>query len=439
MIVFPNGVKPAPGSAGRAGRPAEPETFKAYRSAGGYEALEAALGRPPSAIIDEVSAAGLRGKGGAGFPAAKKWQIAADTEAYPRYVVCNAGEDEPGSFKDRAVIEHRPHLVLEGMILAAYAVGAEEAFLYLNETYDTCHDRMSGAISEARGASYLGEEICGTPFSLEVSICRAPTTYVAGEDSASLEFLEGREAKPREKPPYPAVAGLYGKPTIVNNVETLAHVVPILRHSAAWYRGFGVEDSPGTMIFCLGEEVNEPGAYELPVGTTARYLLEECGGGLRDGASVRAFLPGGPSCAFLTGDDLDVRLEPEALKSAGSSLGCGVMRYYPKGTCMLEPTLELAEFFAKECCQQCPACRMETSMLTAVLDRIRQGQGDQNLYEQFPKIIDFNRGKGYCALINMPGPPLLSALRLFGEDFDHHLEHGSCRQPSAAAEDDTVA
>jgi NADH-quinone oxidoreductase subunit F len=404
VILFPHG------------RPTTPETFDEYCAAGGYEALRRGLS--PAAILQEVTSSGLRGRGGAAFPVGRKWGIAAETDSTPRYIVCNAGEDEPGSFKDRVLLEHRPHLVLEGMILAAQAIGAREIYLYLNETYDAALARMNAAINEADHAGYLG--------SAHITIHRAPTVYVAGEDSAALEVLEGKPALPRQKPPYPATAGLFGKPTVVNNVETLANIPSIVRNGSSWFRGYGTPDAPGTMIFCLGAEMNNPGAYELPIGTPLRYLYESVGGGLKANATLKAILPGGPSCAFLTADRLDLALDPEPMKRAGSTLGCGVMRFYPQGFCMVEETLRIAQFFARESCGQCAACRMETSMLVAILERIQTGKGDRALFDQFQKLIDFNRGKGYCALINMPGPPILSALHLFRNDFDHHIEHSTC-------------
>src|SRR5215475_4324153 len=238
MILFPQG------------KPTHPETFAEYCAGGGYSPIE-------RDILQEVIGSGLQGRGGAGFPVGKKWTIAREAPAEERYVVCNAGEDEPGSFKDRVLIEHRPHLVLEGMILAARAIKASEAFLYLNETYTVCHNRFDQAIREAAAAGYLN--------GLKLTIHRAPTVYVAGEDSAVLEVLEGKEPKPRQKPPYPATAGLFGKPTIVNNVETLANVPRIVRQGADWFRKYGSEQSPGTMLFCLGDEMNNPGVFELPL------------------------------------------------------------------------------------------------------------------------------------------------------------------------------
>jgi NADH-quinone oxidoreductase subunit F len=411
MVLFPEG------------KPVKRESFDEYCSSGGYEAIRKNLS--PSQIIGEVTASGLRGRGGAGFPVGKKWRVAAETPAAPRHVVCNAGEDEPGSFKDRTLIEYRPHLVLEGSILAARAIDAEEIHFYINENYNDCSARLNQAIDQARDAGHLG--------SLKTFVYRAPTVYVAGEDSAALEVIEGKLPKPRQKPPYPAAAGLFGKPTVVNNVETLANVPLILRNGASWFRGRGTAESPGTMIFCLGEEMNSPGAYELPLGTSLRFLYEKLGGGLTQGRALKAILPGGPSCAFLTSDQLDIPMDPESLKRAGSSLGCGVMRFYSEDTCMVQEALNIAQFFGRESCGQCPACRMETSMLATMLERIAQGKGDPALFGQFQKIIDFNRGKGYCALVNMPGPPIMSALRLFRDEFDEHARTATCRLQHASA------
>jgi NADH-quinone oxidoreductase subunit F len=345
--------------------------------------------------------------------------IAASTVSETRYVVCNAGEDEPGSFKDRVLMEYRPHLVLEGTLLAAHAIGASQTYLYINETYDTSIARMSIAVEEAQQAGLLR--------SVAVSVQRAPTEYVAGEDSAALEVLEGRPPRPRPKPPFPAAAGLFGKPTVVNNVETLANVPQIARNGAVWFRGYGTSQSPGTMIFCLGDEVERPGAYELAMGSRIRELYQNLGGGLKNGARLKAVLTG-PSSAFLTPDQLDLALDPESLLQGGSSLGCGVMRFYPEAACMVAETARLASFFSRECCGQCPACRMETSMLAAMLERIERGAADAKLFDQFGKVLDFNRGKGYCALINMPGPPIQSALRLFRSEFEHHARYGKCEQ-----------
>lgn len=407
------------------------ETFEGYLRRGGYSALRAAVGRDqPEALVDEVMRAGLRGRGGAGFPTGKKWTIARETNVWPRYLVCNGGEDEPGSQKDRRLMESRPHLVLEGVLMAGFAIGAEKAFLYVNHTFDRSVSRLEQAIADARAAGYVGPSVLGSRFGIEVEICKAPTNYVAGEDSAVLEVIEGRPPLPRQKPPYPAVQGLYGKPTIVNNVETLANVPAIARMGADAYRRIGTESSPGTMIFSLGDEVVRPGTYELPFGTSLRHLIYECGGGLRNGKPIKAILPGGPSTAYLTTEHIDVALDHAALTAAGSAIGCGVVHLVDGETCMVEEALSIAQFFARESCGQCPACRMETSTLAALLDRAQKG-APAGILDQIEKVLEFNRGKGYCGLINMPGPPLLSAIKLFREDFEHHLAHGQCRTASS--------
>jgi NADH-quinone oxidoreductase subunit F len=405
----------------------EEETFAAYLSRGGYEALRRTLTQlSPQQVIDEIGNAGLRGRGGAGFPTGKKWAIARQVESDLRYLVCNGGEDEPGSIKDRLLMEHRPHLVLEGMILASYAVGAQRAYLYINKTFDKSIQKCETTIGEAQAAGYLGKNILGSGFDLEVRLQTAPTNYVAGEDSAALEVIEGKEPLPRQKPPYPATRGLFGKPTVVNNVETLANVPPIISRGANWYRSLGTAESPGTMIFSLGEEVNRPGGYELAFGTPLRHLIYECGGGLRRNKPLKAILPGGPSTAFLTADRIDLPLDHKSLIEAGSAIGCGVVSLIDTGSCLVEKTLDIAQFFARESCGQCPACRMETSMLAALLEKVQKGTGNAAMLDQFAKVLDFNKGKGYCALISMPGPPILSALKLFPEDFAYHLEHGTC-------------
>jgi NADH-quinone oxidoreductase subunit F len=416
-ILFPRGVVE--------GR----ESLEGYRSRGGYEALEKALKHfSPAQVIQEIAESGLRGRGGAGFPTGKKWTFTAEAPETPHYVVLNGGEDEPGSNKDRLLMENLPHLVLEGVILTSYAVKASKAYLYINAAYKEAIQCMLDALAEAKQAGYCGERIVGGDFGLEVLLTPAPHDYVAGEDTAALEVIEEKKPLPRQKPPFPATAGLFGKPTAVNNVETLANVPPIIQRGAKWYRGFGTAESPGTMIFSLGDDVKRPGVYELPFGTPLRYLIEECGGGTRDGKKIKAILPGGPSSALLSADQLDIALDHNAVRAAGSSIGCGVMRIVTEGSCIVEEMLRIAEFFAAESCGQCPACRMETNMLATLLKKVQQGQGAAALLEQFGKVIAFNKGKGFCNLINMPGPPIESALRLFRSDFESHLADGSCPQ-----------
>jgi NADH-quinone oxidoreductase subunit F len=341
-------------------------------------------------------------------------------------VVLNGGEDEPGSKKDRLLLEKVPHLVIEGVILAAYGIGAGKSYIYINRQYEAALDSVREALSEAKAAGYWGERVLGSDFSLEIAITEAPPNYVAGEDTAALEVIEGKPPLPRQKPPFPATVGLFGKPTTVNNVETLANIPPIIDKGAAWYRSFGTAESPGTMIFSLGDEVLRPGIYELPFGTPLRFLIEECGGGLNSGRKIKAILPGGPSSAFLPADKIDVALDHNSVREAGSSIGCGVVRIFGEGECVVEETLRIAEFFARESCGQCPSCRMETNMLATMLRKVQQGQGGAAIMDQFAKVIAFNKGKGFCNLINMPGPPIESAVRLFPGDFDAHLSRGRC-------------
>ena len=405
-ILFPRGV--AEGLEG----------LEAYRSRDGYRALERSLRElSPRAVIAELEQSGLRGRGGAGFPTARKLALTLERPETPRYVVMNGGEDEPGSSKDRVLMENVPHLVLEGVVLAAYAVQAEKAYLYINHGYEAAARAMAAAMEEAREAGYWGEDVMGSGFRLEIATVAAPSNYVAGEDTAALEVIEGKEPLPRRKPPFPVTAGLFGKPTLVNNVETLANIAPIVARGPEWYRSFGSGESPGTMIFSLGEEMERPGVYELPLGTPLCYLLEECGGGLKGGRRIKAVLPGGPSSGFLPPEDLDVPLDHASLRNAGSSIGCGVVKVLAEGDSVLDELARIADFFAKESCGQCPACRMETNMLAALLGKVRQGQGSDALVEQMGKVLEFNRGKGFCSLIHMPGPPIESAVRLFPEEF----------------------
>jgi NADH:ubiquinone oxidoreductase subunit F (NADH-binding) len=402
------------------------EALEDYRLRGGYAALAKAIKATPEEVIKEVSNAELRGRGGAGFPTGKKWSFTRECAEEPHYLVMNGGEDEPGSKKDRVLMENLPHLVIEGVILAAYAIGASKAYLYINANYEAAIKSITNALAEAKDAGYWGENVLGNNFSVGIEITPAPHNYVAGEDTAALEVIEGKKAWPRQKPPFPVTVGLFGKPTAVNNVETLANVPPILLHGADWYRGFGTADSSGTMIFSLNEDVNRPGIYELPFGTPLRHLIEACGGGMKGGRKIKAIMPAAPSSAFLAPDKIDTPLDHNSMREAGSALGCGVVKLVPQGSCIVEEVLKISEFFTAECCGQCPACRMETNTLTSLLKKVQQGQGAQAILEQFGKILAFNRGKGFCNLISMPGPPIESALKLFPEDFAAHLSTGKC-------------
>jgi NADH-quinone oxidoreductase subunit F len=413
-VLFPRGV------------PEGGEGLEQYRARCGYRALAEALKNPPERLIQIVSDAGLRGRGGAGFPTGKKWQFTREAPGEPRYLVLNGGEDEPGSKKDRVLLESLPHLVLEGTILAAYAIGASKAYLYINARYEDALKIVTEALAEASSAGYCGDQVLGSSFSLDIEVVPAPHNYVAGEDTAVIEVIEGKKPWPRQKPPFPVTAGLFGKPTSVNNVETLANVAPIALNGAEWYRKFGTAESSGTMIFSLNDDVNRPGVYELPFGTPLRYLIEECGGGMKDGKKIKAIMPAAPSSAFLPPEKIDTPLDHNSMREAGSALGCGVVKLVPEGSCIVEELVKIADFFAAESCGQCPACRMETSTLAMLMKKVKSGQGGLPILEQFGKILAFNKGKGFCNLIAMPGPPIESAIRLFPADFEAHLTSGEC-------------
>lgn len=409
------------------GGPQLKESQADYARRGGFEAYKKVIaGGRPEVVIEELEKSRLRGRGGAGFPTHQKLALCRAAEGDEKYVVVNGGEDEPGSHKDRILLTYSPQAVLEGTLLAAYAIGAQKVIFYVNESYETAHARLRVAINEAASSGYVGQNVLDSGFNVAVEVVAAPHPYVAGEDTAVLEFLEGRAPKPRQKPPYPVTAGLFGKPTIVNNVETFANIPAIMLHGGEWFRAIGTRESSGTMLFTLNDEWKNPGVYELPYGATEGELLSSLGGGLKNGEPLRAVLPGGPSSAFVRPDANRI-LSPESLRAAESSIGCGVMRGYGESACIMCAALEIAAFFKKECCAQCPACQMETNMLFMTLDRLHKGQLPMAGLAQIPTVLAFNKGKGFCSLINMPGPPITSAIRLFPEDFEAHATTGKCR------------
>jgi NADH-quinone oxidoreductase subunit F len=396
---------------------APPQDLAGYRAEGGYEAARAALAAMDAPrVLLEVEAARLRGRGGASFPTAAKWRLAAGAASADKFVVANGGEHEPGSDKDKHLVERYPHKVLEGMLLCGLATGAQRGYLYLIADMAGPIASAERAIADARAADLLGERVLGSGFSFDVAIHRGPTTYVAGEETAALDSIEGGPGKPRKKPPYPGEAGLFGKPTTVNNVETLAHVPWIVRHGAAAYVRLGTEQSTGTMLLTLGPEVNRPGVYEVGFGRASyRQLILECGQGLAGGGEVRAVLPA-MSCAFLGAEHLDVPIAWETLRAVGTSPGCGGVRILRRGDDAVALVLSVAEFFMAEQCGQCPPCRMETNQFVHVLQGVRAGQGP-GYREKIEKVAAFARKKGLCSLIEMAAAPVLSGLRLFADDF----------------------
>ncbi len=393
----------------------EAQSLADYRKEGGYAGFSSLDQVSPAQILEELEASKLRGRGGAAFPAARKWKLAQQAEATVKYTVANGGEHEPGSHKDRHLVQYYPHRVLEGMLWCGYATGAKVGYLYLIEDMAAPIAAAERAIEEATEAGLLCTAL-GNGFEFEIKIHRAPTTYVAGEETAALDSIEGGPGKPREKPPYPGEAGLFGQPTTVNNVETLAHVAWIRHHGAPAFAAIGTEESTGTMLFTLGKEVNRPGVYEMPFGTTYRQLLEDCGGGVRGEKAVRAVLPA-LSCRFLSADQLDTPIAYETMKSLGTSPGCGGVHVIVEGQDVMEKVASIADFFMKEQCGQCPPCRMETNQFAHILKGVRDGKrGDFS--GQLEKIARFTAGKGRCSLIEMAAAPVLSAAEVFRSDFE---------------------
>jgi NADH:ubiquinone oxidoreductase subunit F (NADH-binding) len=403
------------------GHDAPRETLAEYQARGGYAALRRWLSRPPAELLAEIEASGLRGRGGAAFPTARKWRFAAEAEESERYVVANGGEHEPGSEKDKVLVAKYPHAVLEGTMLCALATGAKKGWVYLIRDMDAQIEAAEAAIAELRAAGLLGEDILGSGFAFDFELHRAPETYVAGEETAAIDSIQGGEGKPREKPPFPGQSGVQGKPTTVNNVETLAHVAAIAGRGAAWFAGIGTAESKGSLLYTLGTEVEKPGVYELPFGASYRDLIEGCGGGLREGKTLRAILPA-LSSAFVPASELDRPISYESFAAIGSSPGCGGVRLVCEGDDAPALLLEIASFFKKEQCGQCAPCRMVTNQIAHVLQAVLDGKGGP-FDRAIGQVADFARGQGYCSLTTMCSTAILRGLELFGSDL-RALEKG---------------
>src|SRR5918911_1072867 len=408
----------------------EPLALREYERAGGYQAVRKALQHmTPAGVTEEVKAANLRGRGGAGFPTGGKWSFVpmGDDVPRPKYLIANADEMEPGTFKDRLLLEGDPHQLLEGMIVSAYAIQAEVAYIFLRQEYTRAARLLTQAIAEAYNAGYLGRNILRTGYSLHLHLHISAGRYICGEETALLNALEGKRATPRAKPPFPQVSGLWGKPTIVNNVETLCNVPHIITHGAAWYKGLGHTDDGGTKIYGVSGKVQRPGAWELPMGTTIRAILEEHAGGMRPGYTLRGVLPGGASTDFLVAEHLDVPMDFNAVQQAGSRLGTGTMIVLDDHTCPVGMVLNLEQFFAQESCGWCTPCRDGLPWTARILQAIEAGQGrpeDLELLTMHTKLLA--PGNTFCALAPGAVEPLQSALRYFRDDFEQHIRDHRC-------------
>ncbi|MCL2787275.1 MAG: NADH-quinone oxidoreductase subunit NuoF [Micrococcales bacterium] len=406
---------------------ATPESWRlsTYVNDGGYQALRRALAQEPSAIVDAVKASGLRGRGGAGFPTGLKWSFLPKPDGGPRYLVVNADESEPGTCKDIPLILADPHLLLEGIAIAAFAIGCHHAFIYLRGEVVHAHRRLQRAIEEATDAGFLGDNICGAGFDLTLTLHAGAGAYICGEETALLDSLEGKRGQPRLKPPFPAVEGLYARPTIVNNVETLAQVPGIIANGPKWFGSLGTEKSKGHGIFSLSGHVTHPGQYEAPFGITLRELLKMAGG-IREGHDLKFWTPGGSSTPLLTADHLDVPLDHESVAEAGSALGTRAIQVFDETVCAVRAAARWMEFYAHESCGKCTPCREGTSWLRQLLARIEAGQGREADLDLLGEIPDQIVGKAFCPLGDGAPACVTSSLLHFRKDYEEHIRLGGC-------------
>jgi NADH-quinone oxidoreductase subunit F len=408
----------------------EPLDIAAYVSAGGYAAVRKALGSmTPEDVVREVTASNLRGRGGAGFPTGKKWSAApmGSDAPHPKYLVVNADEMEPGTFKDRLLMEGDPHQLIEGIVVSAFAVDATIAYIFLRAEYTLAARRLKGAIAEAYAEGYLGKKILGSGFDLELHLHTSAGRYICGEETALLTALEGKRAIPRAKPPYPQSSGLWGKPTVVNNVETLVNVPHIINRGADWFRSLARSKDGGTKIYGASGHVKRPGAWELPMGTTIREILEEHAGGMREDYTFRALLPGGASTGFLVEQHLDVAMDFGSVEKAGSRLGTGTMIILDQQTCPVGMLHNLEHFFAQESCGWCTPCRDGLPWTERILGSIEAGEGEPRDLDILATHVEFlGPGKTFCALAPGAMEPLESGLKYFREDFERHIRDKRC-------------
>jgi NADH-quinone oxidoreductase subunit F len=405
-----------------------PLSLDEYRAEAGYDGWHKALTTmTPDQVVEEVKAAGLRGRGGAGFRTGMRWSFIPKSPG-AKYVAVNADESEPGTFKDRELIEVEPHRVLEGVALCCYAVGAETAFVYIRGEYGVAADRLEAAIAEAEAAGILGDGCMGSQVRVKVLVFRGAGAYICGEETALLESLEGRRPMPRSRPPFPAVEGLYRRPTVINNVETLANVPSIIERGSGWYMSIGNPPrNTGPKIFCLSGRVNRPGNYELPLGAvTVRELIDDFGGGVIDGKQVKGVLTAGVSAPILTADKLDTRLDYDSVQAAGSMLGSASLIVLDEDTCIVRAAALMEEFFRHESCGKCTPCREGTSWLFKILTRIETGGGKSGDLDLLLSLSSEVSGKVLCALGDFATSPVVATVKQYREEYEQHITDGRC-------------
>lgn len=406
----------------------EPWTLKNYRERGGYEALRKALGMEPTAIREEVKRSGLRGRGGAGFPTGLKWSFFPKETPYPKFLCVNADESEPGTFKDRYLMEMDPHKLIEGCIISSYALYVNTCYIYLRGEFDLCEKRLRQALAEAEREGFLGKNILGSGYSLKIVIHKGAGAYICGEETALMESLEGKRGLPRTKPPFPAQVGVFGYPTTINNVETIAAVPWIVMHGGERYAHIGTEKSPGTKLFSASGHIEKPGVYEVELGYPLKEFLENECGGVWKGRRLKAVIPGGSSVPVLTAEEaLAARLDYESLQSAGSMLGSGGFIVMDETTDMVEVLRVITHFYADESCGQCTPCREGTGWAYRIVKRICEGRGSMEDLHLLENLAQGMMGRTICPLADADALPILSFLKKFREEFEAYIRYGKRR------------
>ena len=407
-------------------------TLEGYRARGGYEAARKAIAEmAPDDLVELVKSSGLQGRGGAGFSAGLKWSFMPTDTDKPKYLVCNADESEPGSFKDRILMERGPHQMLEGILIAAWATGSEKTFVYVRGEYGHPAACVQRAIDECYAAGILGANVLGTGFRHDVVLTRGAGAYICGEETGLLESLEGKKGQPRKKPPFPAQYGAFGMPTTVNNVETFSHVPHIVARGADWFREFGTDKSPGTTIFGVSGHVVRPGLYELPLGTRLDEIVFEHAGGVPEGRKVKGVIPGGMSMPILPAGMLDVPMANEFLRERKTMLGTGGIMVMDETTCMVRAGCVISYFFRDESCGQCTQCREGTGWLNKILERIERGTGSREDIDVLVDVCGKMEGQTICAFADAAAWPVQGLLRHFRDDFEEHIHQRKCPFPSS--------
>lgn len=408
-----------------------PVDMAGYEANGGYQGLRGAMGKlSPAECLKIIQDSNLRGRGGAGFPTGMKWSFVPMENVSPghKYIICNADEMEPGTFKDRLLLECDPHQLIEGMILSAYTIQADIAYIFIRSEYLVAANLLRKAIEDCYAKGYLGKNILGSEFSLDMHVHASAGRYICGEETALISSLEGKRANPRAKPPFPQVSGLWGRPTIVNNVETLCNIHHIIERGADWFQSLGLTEDSGTKLYGVSGRVKNPGCWELPIGTPVREIIEGYAGGMEDGYQLRGFLPGGGSTDFLTTDHLDLAMDYDTIGKAGSRMGTGTMIILDDKTCPVGFVKNLVEFFARESCGFCTPCRDGLPWSAQVLDDIERGRGQEEDMITLGRQVEYigAMGNTHCALAPGAMEPLASALKYFREDFERHISGQSC-------------